>query len=61
MIEANHCPGAVMILFKGNKGIVLHTGDFRYNENMVKTFDGIKLDVLYLDNTFTSAVDDFPS
>ncbi len=29
VIDANHCPGAVMLLFDGYFGRILYTGDFR--------------------------------
>ena len=75
LMDAFHCPGAVMFLFRGKMGTVLHTGDFRFSEAM---FDnewlvpkekrnpacrGITVDVdyLHLDNTFANPEYDFPS
>ncbi|XP_014195082.1 5' exonuclease Apollo [Haplochromis burtoni] len=54
LIDANHCPGAVMFLFEGYFGSILYTGDFRYTPSMLRepclrTYATI--DVLYLDNT----------
>eukprot|EP00347_Sterkiella_histriomuscorum_P015145 403358146 len=60
LYEANHCPGAVMFLFKGAKGTVLHTGDFRFKPSMIDYFTNIKIDYLYLDNTFATTDEDFP-
>ena len=74
-MDANHCPGAVMFLFKGKFGTVLHTGDFRFHEKMLenpwlcppekrnKNMRAVTVDVdfLNLDNTFANSNYDFPS
>ena len=75
LMDAFHCPGAVMFLFKGKMGTVLHTGDFRFSELMFnnpflfpesrknKDMKGISIDVdyLFLDNTFADPDYDTPS
>ncbi|XP_055022432.1 5' exonuclease Apollo isoform X2 [Boleophthalmus pectinirostris] len=54
LIDANHCPGAVMFLFEGYFGSILYTGDFRYTPSMLRE-PGLRtnttIDVMYLDNT----------
>ncbi|EPS68874.1 hypothetical protein M569_05893, partial [Genlisea aurea] len=61
--NANHCPGAVMILFEPTDGTpVLHTGDFRFCENM-KDISALKtrsIHTLILDTTYCNAQYDFP-
>ncbi|KAH7415269.1 hypothetical protein KP509_14G035100 [Ceratopteris richardii] len=54
--DANHCPGAVMFLFEGAFGTVLHTGDCRLTSECFsrlprRLFGGL-IDCLYLDCTF---------
>ncbi|TNN82890.1 5' exonuclease Apollo [Liparis tanakae] len=54
LINANHCPGAVMFLFQGYFGSILYTGDFRYSPSMLREpclRTNANIDVLYLDNT----------
>ncbi|XP_073005109.1 uncharacterized protein [Typha latifolia] len=69
-IDAHHCPGAVMYLFRGEFGCVLYTGDFRWEsmsersgmgrKTLLDALQGDKLDVLYLDNTYCHPSYSFP-
>ena len=64
VIDANHCPGAVMYLFDGYFGRVLYTGDFRYEPWMsvdTPLVDVTDIDVLYLDNTYNCSACCFPA
>lgn len=70
--DANHCPGAVMFLFEGNFGNILHTGDCRLTpeclQNLPEKYVGKKgrqplcqLDYVFLDCTFGKASMKMPS
>ncbi|XP_050386320.1 uncharacterized protein LOC126802695 [Argentina anserina] len=70
--DANHCPGAVMFLFEGEFGNVLHTGDCRltpeYLQRLPEKYLGKKgkkrrcqLDYVFLDCTFGKYYHSFPS
>ncbi|ORX85229.1 DRMBL-domain-containing protein, partial [Anaeromyces robustus] len=71
LIDANHCPGAVLFLFNvpiGNNQYfnALHTGDFRANIEQltnpaIKKLRNSSLDVLYLDTTYLKPEHLFPS
>lgn len=61
LLDANHCPGAVMFLFEVGKRNILHVGDFRWNRECMlhlgsplKAFVSEKsiLDDLFLDTTY---------
>ncbi|XVF61015.1 hypothetical protein PTKIN_Ptkin08bG0094100 [Pterospermum kingtungense] len=70
--DANHCPGAVMFLFEGSFGNILHTGDCRLTpeclQNLPEKYFGRKgkeprcrLDYIFLDCTFGTFSQNLPS
>jgi DNA cross-link repair 1A protein len=60
LIDANHCPGAVMFLFEVGKRRILHVGDFRWDRDLMmkcaplRAFSTmqVRLDDLFLDTTY---------
>ncbi|EFJ23502.1 hypothetical protein SELMODRAFT_415475 [Selaginella moellendorffii] len=63
LLDANHCPGAAMILFETHDGkFVLHTGDFRFCDDMARIMDILpcRLSTLVLDTTYCDPQYDFP-
>ncbi|KAM3245011.1 hypothetical protein ACQJBY_056382 [Aegilops geniculata] len=64
--DANHCAGAVMLLFEGPFGTILHTGDCRLTSHCVQKLllkleaNLCRLDTVYLDLTFPKFLE-FPS
>ncbi|CAA2956486.1 DNA cross-link repair SNM1 [Olea europaea subsp. europaea] len=61
--DANHCPGAIIILFEPPNGkAVLHTGDFRFCEEMAKlsVLQNCPVHTLILDTTYCDPQYDFP-
>lgn len=67
--NANHCPGAIMLLFDGVWGSILHTGDCRLTAHCLSQLPkrikggggGQALDCLYLDQTCANTSVTFPS
>uniref|UniRef100_A0ACD5XCF5 Uncharacterized protein n=1 Tax=Avena sativa TaxID=4498 RepID=A0ACD5XCF5_AVESA len=70
--DANHCPGAVMFLFEGEFGSILHTGDCRLTPDCVQDLplkyiakrgkeNICPLDFVFLDCTFSKCFLKLPS
>lgn len=59
LLDANHCPGSAMFLFKCGGKTALHTGDFRYEPRIVPPYV-THVDLLHIDTTFCSNEYDFP-
>ncbi|KAI4379954.1 hypothetical protein MLD38_006190 [Melastoma candidum] len=62
-LDANHCPGSLMILFEPSNGkAVLHTGDFRFTEEIasLSIWQECRIHTLILDTTYCNPQYDFP-
>eukprot|EP00891_Asterochloris_glomerata_P006895 jgi/Astpho2/6895/gw1.00106.24.1_t len=59
LMSANHCPGAVMMLFQ----TILHTGDMRWQSWMQQhpALASCQVDLLYMDTTYCLPKHTFPS
>ncbi|XP_009363003.2 LOW QUALITY PROTEIN: DNA cross-link repair protein SNM1 [Pyrus x bretschneideri] len=62
-LDANHCPGSIIILFEPPDGkAVLHTGDFRYSNSAASMsfLQTCSIHTLILDTTYCNPQYDFP-
>ncbi|KAL4433126.1 hypothetical protein ABPG74_010821 [Tetrahymena malaccensis] len=75
LFDANHCPGSVMYMFEGYFGRILHTGDMRFNENLIYNNPilypiekrnselkkiSLQIDECIFDNTYCDPIFKFP-
>lgn len=63
-LDANHCPGAVLLLFQHSNGkCYLHCGDFRYDATLAdhQLVGSLKINTLYLDTTYCNPSYTFPT
>ncbi|KAG7361924.1 beta-lactamase-like protein [Nitzschia inconspicua] len=69
VLDANHCPGAVMFLFTVGRKKILHVGDFRWNREIMLQQHPIReiasrrmeLDEIFLDTTYCNPKYNLPS
>ena len=70
LLDANHILGSVMFLFKGYFGNILHTGDFRWSRELLRTNSYLfnlngslnyPVDELIMDNTYCDPIFKFPA
>ncbi|AOA64345.1 DNA break repair nuclease [Komagataella phaffii CBS 7435] len=61
MMDANHCPGSSIFLFRDSKEhCILHCGDFRINKEMIQKLASYKINEIYLDTTYLDPTYNFP-
>jgi DNA cross-link repair 1B protein len=62
LVDANHCPGAVMVVLEVQGRCVLHTGDFRWQANMAQLpcLMGKNIHTVFLDCTYAKPQFLFP-
>jgi DNA cross-link repair 1A protein len=66
LIDANHCPGAVLFFFEVGQQTILHVGDFRWNrtqhlDKILFLLKNRRLDQIYLDTTYCDPKYTLPS
>jgi Cft2 family RNA processing exonuclease len=60
-MDANHCPGSVILIFIARDWKVVHTGDFKLSDEMRQKAALLRnADIVYLDNTYDRPEHVFP-